>query len=524
MTSSSPIIFTPFSSTSVDFESYDGVNPAFGILKLNVNSFASTSKAIDLQFAIDNSGSMDDKCADGRTKQTNVNFTAGKMIQYLQSHNIPTNISVDSFDDHVLNVVNSQELSQDNLENIVDKINQIKPNGGTNIAIVLDKEAKWTQGIVLKERIFVLFTDGQATTGRAVNAPGLIILSHNIHPATTIVTIGCGTNHDYEALSGIASRKNGIYKFVSGIEAAAFACGEVLDKIINKVLEDCSITITNGEIWDWKLNEWTDKTDIDNVVGECNKTYHVRSSTPALFSAEFTGIIVETCEPYQTTIDQINLDQDVRKHIWRQKTLELLHNAKMAKKREATLDIKKKLKEHLVKMKTFMDENLLRDDLFMQTLCDDIFTTFNAVGTYNGQMFISSRQTSQATQGIHTNVLQSLQSNIEDDDEEDVDMFNSPQPSCQRQVSIGIAKMTSEIEDEELNGSMDFNMFPSSLRNCSMMIPPPPVLKRTKTIEEKVEDDVMRRHQTISTKSSPYANDKTLQVMREISCEDESNP
>jgi hypothetical protein len=56
------------------------------------------------------------------------------------------------------------------------------------------------------------------------------------------------------------------------------------------------------------------------------------------------------------------------------------------------------------------------------------------------------------------------------------------------------------------------------------MIPPPPVLKRTKTIEEKIEDDVMRRHQTISTKSSPYANDKTLQVMREISCEDESNP
>lgn len=518
--------FTPFSSAFVEFESCDSIVPAFGVLQLSVNAFPNTSRHLDIHFALDNSGSMNDRCADGRRKQSHINFTATKMVQYLQSHNITSTVAVDSFDGAVISVSSAQELTQENVCIISDKIDKISPNGETNIAAVLDKEIAWSQGVVLKDRVFVLFTDGQATKGKVIAPEGLVQLSRSIHPATTVVTIGCGEGHDYEALSGIANRKNGIYKFVSGIESAAFACGEVLDKIINKVIEDCSIVVINGEIWDWKTNKWSNRITTDNVVGECNKVYHVRSVTPALFKAEFVGTVVETCAPFMQIIDEVRENQDVRKYMWRQKTLELVHEAKTipeinwsARGQEHPINLlKKKLKEHLIKMKAFMDENSLREDLFMCTLCDDIFTCHNAAGTQYGGMYIASRQRSQASQEIYSNVL----SAIPDDPVYDVFDFNSPcaPPSCGRQLTCRIAAMgpTSGNDEDDV-----FDPMPASVRNCTMssFLPPPPLERenvRMKTIDEELEDDTMKRHVTISNNASPYANDKTLKVMREVSC------
>ena len=60
--------FHPFSSTSVDFEKIIEGIPTFGKIKLNINKFPITKKHLDLEFNIDNSGSMSDRCADGRTK------------------------------------------------------------------------------------------------------------------------------------------------------------------------------------------------------------------------------------------------------------------------------------------------------------------------------------------------------------------------------------------------------------------------------------------------------------------------
>jgi len=97
--------FQPFSSTSVDFEKIIEGVPTFGKIKLNINKFPITKKHLDLEFNIDNSGSMSDRCADGRTKMEHMNFTVENILRYLQEHKVSATVCVNTFDDKIKNIV-----------------------------------------------------------------------------------------------------------------------------------------------------------------------------------------------------------------------------------------------------------------------------------------------------------------------------------------------------------------------------------------------------------------------------------
>ena len=223
-----------FTSTSVDFEKIVEGIQTFGKIKLNINKFPITKKHLDLEFEIDNSGSMADKCPDGKTKMDHMNFTVENIMRYLQEHDVSATVCVNSFDDKIRNIVKPQELNSENIEEITREIRRIRPVGGTDIGKVLQMEASIKKPEdYSSERIFLMFTDGQAANG-ITNKQMLKEISDKISDTTTIVTIGCGTDHDYELLSSIASRRNSNYKFIGKLEEAAMACGEVLDKILNK--------------------------------------------------------------------------------------------------------------------------------------------------------------------------------------------------------------------------------------------------------------------------------------------------
>ena len=543
--------FKPFSSTYIEFEQVsEGVTAsAFGVLNLCVNKFPITSQPLSVSLMIDHSGSMSYKCSDGASQQAHVNFAADKVLRYLQNHGVDAHISVSAFDDKVDTIVKPQQLSQENVEEISKKISTITPDGGTNIYSVLDLESKWEQDpSSTKKRIFFLFTDGQPTSGRETRLLELIAKARTtIHPDTTIVALGCGVNHSSYLLKGIADRKRGVYKFVGDIEEISFACGEILDGILNDVVEDCEIEVNNGQIWDWKKNDWVSKIVIRNIVGECNKTYHVMSLTPSTFSALFTGVAVETRAPHKCIIDDIRENVDVRKHKYRQETLELLHetNKKYEEDRlngntKVAKELKQKLTEFVVRMKAFMDDNDLREDIFMKMLCDDIFVCYNAIGTHHGYMYTQSRQTSQATQGIHTNTCvvtppptmrRGLGQTI---------------PLCSRQVTESIDMMLEDFEDnEELVGApprtpiisrwptmqpvyidedVDLHDYGQTTRT------PKQVRHRTlsdhlKDNQEEEDEDslfnvpppAMTRHVSMSSYVSPYSNEKTMSVIREVS-------
>jgi hypothetical protein len=537
--------FQPFSSTSVNFEKIVEGITTFGKIKLNINKFPITKKHLDLAFNIDNSGSMSDICSDGRTKMDHMNFTVENILRYLQEHQVSAAICVNIFDDKITNIIQSQELSSENIEDIAAKIRKIRPLGGTDIQKVLEMEVSFEKPEdYTSERIFLMFTDGQDNNvfNRAITKKSLKEIADKISETTTIVAIGCGIDHDYELLNSISSRRNSNYKFIGKLEEAAMACGEVLDKILNKILKNVEITVQNGEIYDWKTNTWTNKIQTENIVGECDKTYNIRSLTPADFSITINGTIVETDEPFEYSTTEKNMDQDLKKDEWRQKTMELLFEVNESNKTymrtpDTVKELKSKLKELMINMKKYMDDNKLRDDLFMKMLTDDIFTAYTTFGTAHGHMYVASRQTSQATQGIHNNTiphssfyqkthsysgmpdvapmtrgLTCLVEQMNEDDE-----FGLLQPlKMTRGVSHYVRKMNEDEDDEE-------EQF-GDIVNCSIGVVP--TLKRSSGrhvgfAEVDVgfieEDDVFSRHVTLESDISPYANLKTISLMREVS-------
>lgn len=557
--------FQPFTSTSVDFEKIVECIPTFGKIKLNINKFPITKKHLDLAFNIDNSGSMSFSTPDRRTKMEHMNFTVENILRYLQEHGVSATVCVNTFDDKINNIIKSQELSSKNIEDIASQIRKIRPMGGTDIGEVLKMEAAFVKPEnYSSERIFLMFTDGQAANG-IIDKSTLKKLSDKISETTTIVTIGCGTDHDYELLSSIASRRNSNYKFIGKLEEAAMACGEVLDKILNKILKNVEITVQNGEIYDWKTNIWTNKIQTENIVGECDKTYNVRSLTPTELSITITGTIVETDEPFEYSITDKNMDQDLKKDEWRQKTLELLYevneyNKTRGRQPDLAKELKSKLKELMVNMKKYMDDNMLRDDLFMKMLTDDIFTAHTTFGTAHGHMYVASRQTSQATQGIHNNTVhQSSNNNFprplplmrgltcqvqqmnEDDefdlppqppqmtrgvshyvramneDEDEGDEVDDDEEQCGDLVLCSMMASIQEEEEEELicGGAINAS---SGIQFCSTQSPPK--LKRSNCRNvgfAEEDDDIFSKHVTLESDVSPYANLKTVSLMREVS-------
>ena len=540
--------FKPFSSTSVDFEKIVEGITTFGKIKLNINKFPITKKHLDLAFNIDNSGSMSDRCADGRTKMEHMNFTVENILRYLEEHGVSATVCVNTFDDKIKNIIKSQELNSENIEDISTQIRKIRPMGGTDIEEVLKMEASFEKPKDYpSERIFLMFTDGQdnnVSNGRTTKKM-LKEIADKISETTTIVTIGCGTDHDYVLLSSIASRRNSNYKFIGKLEEAAMACGEVLDKILNKILKNVEITVQNGEIYDWKTNQWVNKILTENIVGECDKTYNVRSSTPDEFSITINGTISETDEPFEYSITDKNMDQDLKKDEWRQKTMELLYevneyNKTCIRTPDLAKELKIKLKELMINMKKYMDDNKLRDDLFMKMLTDDIFTAHTTFGTSHGHMYVASRQTSQATQGIHNNTIHNnslyqqrqqssgmpdvvpmtrgLTCRVQQMDEDNELDLLLQLPTMKRGVSHYVQVMN---EDEEDDDDDDDEEEAGDIMNCSMSAyKSVPKLKRStgRSVGFVDEDnDVFARHVTLESDVSPYANLKTMTLMREVS-------
>lgn len=550
MNASIAIQQNPFIETAIQFESRKEEAEAgeliFGKILLNPTSTDKpTNQPLDFAFWLDNSASMDDRCSDGRTKLNNMIFAISNALRYLVNHNIPAKINLHTFDDRTIEVIPPVIITSENIEPIIEKINKIKSNGSTNIEGVLQSEIAH-QNIEGMDRIFAMFTDGRATAGRIADASGLVRMANKINDSTTIATFGCGQDHDYYLLSGIAKKENSTYKFIGKIEESALVIGEFLDKILYKLLVHAKIRITNGEIYDWKSSTWTGEISIENIITECNKTYHIRSATPDAVEVTVLATMVETGEPFEHTISSKIMDQDLRKDIFRQKTLEILYEANQYNQHQSSeygLDIKSQLRDLLKSMKQFMDENSLREDLFMKLLCDDIVIAFKTLGSPIGLMYTNSRHVTQGTQSIHSNV-------IEESDMPDMpiltrglttriqQMDNSlmpKQPVLKRGVSLQLAEMEDDIAiraafmpmvPEDDNEEEDDG--PGDLMNCSMLATP--ALKRSNAISYgfpdfqkqydntlQADDDLIDSHQTLASDISPYENCKTMKLMREVS-------
>lgn len=549
-TFSSPITFNPFQDTSLSFESSkDELDNVFGTLDLIITSFASAPKYDKMRFTfgLDISGSMTDRCKDGRSKMEHMKFTLTSILHYLLNHEIPVSIALFGFDDVIEPKIETQTLQASNITELIQKIDSCFPRNGTNMEIALTHGLHIIRANKLTdepdsqtEDIFFLFTDGEPTSGNRKTRHELKPIANQITniPCTTFVTIGCGYSHDSSLLNHL-SPKN--YFFVYELEAAGKIIAAMMDQNLHKFLKSVDISINDGELYIWRTGKWETSGACDDIIADGNRTFHVRTKTPETCTALISGIHTHSFvkgQQFECFVDAKKFDQNLSKYRYRQQTLELLSEIQNRDNFTSETVIKKKLIALLTDMKKHMDDNNLRDASlsedaeFMNKLCDDVYIAYKTLGTSRGPQYVSARQRSQGENCTYSQVP----------DESDLlsplplyppvmgrqctqaihDMNDGLSiPTMGRQVSLAIGKMRNDLELEE--DEDDERSGPSDLMNCSLSCAPPKTKRKAVFFNplveeeegEETDDDIIMSQHTISD-SNPYENKRCATLVREI--------
>ena len=413
-----------FQSENINIEQIPISEAKFGILKLTAISAPLSQDVNEFIFMVDCSGSMSDVCSDGRDKMQHIIHTLKNMILYFkEKSSIKVYISVNAFDDNIYKIVDRTEITKDNVDSIIAKVDKISPRNSTNIECAL-LDIKSTIDKIMSTHpthniCNIFMTDGQATAGNE----DIEYLSGLVDRNITNAFIGFGIDHDSVLLNSMGNGKNSGYHFIDKLENAGIVYGEILHGILYKVLTNVSISVTNGLIYDYKNNLWTDSINIDNIISESKKIYHIASSTPDDCSILLKAQAREndSIMHYGFSISNENLS----KYVFRQRTLQLLYKIKkfIEKKNlsgrnlsvfrgferdnntsimEEQNILKTEMKNFMDEMKKYMADNNLNNDGFMKNLCDDIYISFRTFDTKFGAMYNSARQTSQGTQRCYT--------------------------------------------------------------------------------------------------------------------------
>ena len=496
-------------------------NAKFGILNFTAVTALETKNELDFLFVIDCSGSMSDKCSDGRTKMQHIIHTLKNMIIFLREHvNINANITVNAFDTSIYKIIERTKITDDNFDNIISKIDKIQPKGSTNIEYALRKSAEDIQNLKTEFPTHIInhvfMTDGEATDG----SNNIDILKSLVLTDTMNAFIGFGIEHDAALLNAVGSVGKSSYHFVDKLESAGFIYGEILHSVIYKLLTNAEINVKNGLIYDYQNNIWVDKLNIGDIISEANKVYNIVSNNIDEFTVEIKGTLDDLVILYPSTRIE---DTDLTKHVFRQRTLQIMADVNDYCKKKRELEntfvnhfnpaqindqnlydeirirkrtLKKKLFEFMDEMKKYMAENNIMDDKFMKNLCDDIFICFRTFDTKYGNMYCTARQTSQGTQRQYT-VSNTTALDIDDLETNSYNALYPPRLArgrhyVQRQIAFAAPPLDNLEENPFIMGNL--------LDNDDILLPLP-----------------VMQHEVSDFADTPYLTPQATQVMRFVS-------
>jgi len=377
----------------------------FGILKMKLNDTEMTKTPQLLYFKVDMSGSMEDKCSDGRTKMQHSNHTI-KNILTIAAENEEAEIwvQIDAFDGVIQDIVQTQLVTKENLSTLIHSVDAIRPRNGTNIELALndsrEKINRFKQSHPEFKVSHIFTTDGQANEGCIDNKK----LSELIDSSYTNIFIGYGVDHSAATLIALSSVPNSEYYFIDKIENGGLVFGEVMHSILYKALTDVVIEVTNAEIYNFKTNEWQQTLNLDYLTGDAEKTFHLKAKNPYDVEINISGkemgqkesklLTTEYCMPRLINKDDTEVVPllDLSKYIFRQKVQELLYEVKSCVFN--TYPLKKKLSKLHSQMKAYVKKHELTEDPLFKTLNDDIVVALKTLGTQFQYMYATARSTS----------------------------------------------------------------------------------------------------------------------------------
>jgi hypothetical protein len=422
-----------FDSTHINVEQVPVPIPRaqFGILNLTAISVPGSGTTLELVFSVDQSGSMSDACSDGRSKIQHIIHTLKNMIVYFRENpGINVYITIDSFDELIYSIVERSPVTPDNLSELIAKIELIMPRGSTNIELALVHAGNRVQQLQTKfpshTICHVFMTDGVANAGEQRTDQLMRLVNKDI----TSAFIGFGLEHDGSLLSSLGSGKNSAYYFIDKIENSGLVYGEILHGVVYKFITNARLSVENGFIYDFKNNMWVRTIEIEDVVSDSDKSYHIASNNMSGCVISFTGNRLGDPSRVHYTITRDDGCEDLSKFIYRQRTLQHLFavnsylkkkNAESAENAEAHdlftfasqrdnesdkpddyVLLRTGLRGFIDEMKQFMTDHQLMNDNFMKNLCDDIYICYRTFGTKYGAMYATSRQASQGNQRCYT--------------------------------------------------------------------------------------------------------------------------
>lgn len=431
---------------------YDIVNggETLGLFTLKLKTTPIREGPFHFVFMIDATLSMSEKDDCGMTKWEYMKETLKKMLGYLANLEPQIYVTIYTFNTSSHKLVYNILLSKASVLLILELINDIHPDGCTNIENALLKvKSILAKNILEHEVAHIFMTDGEATEG--VIDPNE--LSTLIDTSVPNIFIGFGNNHNAHLLGGLAKCKNGEYYFVDDLEKSVLVYTESIHSILYRALQNVEFRIRNGCFYDYSTNRWTDVLYENVLSSECNKYYQIKTqmSEQVVVDIICEGRVIETALPLPELYDVeygVLLQTDLTRYAYRKRVQELLF--KVNELKDLTLNVpssdidsedanyletstqkdKKDMQNVLSDIQKYMSENHLLDDPLLRLLCEDLNVAITSMGLRPElcRMYVGARQTSQGKQRSYNAGSSLLDTTVKYDDlgANDVTCFASP--------------------------------------------------------------------------------------------------
>ena len=189
----------------------------FGLCKIQINeNIPKTITKIHIVFTIDNSGSMNEKCIDNKTKLEHINHTIKNMLRtFYTFKDCIFSIHVQTFNTIVETIIdNITNIHNIDIEELLNNVKIKNSGSSTNLEIALA-----SANTLIIEHLknnpddivyHMCLTDGEITNGTK-NYEDLLLL---LPQKCCHIFIGYGIEHDSLLLSRLSQNEENDYKFI----------------------------------------------------------------------------------------------------------------------------------------------------------------------------------------------------------------------------------------------------------------------------------------------------------------------
>jgi uncharacterized protein YegL len=252
----------------------------FGVLEIFTPDKEALPYTWDVKFDVDCSGSMSDPCMDGRTKLQHIKHVLANILRLFSSYShITFYVSIDAFDDHISQIFDFVQITPENVEQYIAKINGIHPRGQTNLVLPLENTKKQmahrATAFPQNKRLHFLLTDGNDTCSNSSNT-----IVNAVNAQYDTIVFGFGQDHDSKTLMEIGDKSFCEYAFIAELEKAGIVYGEYIHNVLYRYVEGLVVLLQNAEIYCWKTNTWSATLTIGNLASGLKKSYYLRTKEP----------------------------------------------------------------------------------------------------------------------------------------------------------------------------------------------------------------------------------------------------